>query len=241
MSLLQRFETLHPATRIMLWLVMVLALQWLSLPALLWFALVLFPLTWRLAGPRFKLLLRRTRWLLLSIAVLFLFATPGTPLPGPASTLGIGITQEGLAQAAVHALRLSQLLAMLALLLERLGIPALIAGLYVLLGAIGLRRQRARMALRLMLVLEYVEQGRQERSQAAAQPHQTPARSWQHWFDPQLTPATPAAENEQTARNSPQPASLTLSITPLKMADRLLMALSLLALLLAYLTLGRNA
>lgn len=234
MSLLQRFETLHPATRIMLWLVMVLALQWLSLPALLWFALVLFPLTWRLAGPRFKLLLRRTRWLLLSIAVLFLFATPGTPLPGPASTLGIGITQEGLAQAAVHALRLSQLLAMLALLLERLGIPALIAGLYVLLGAIGLRRQRARMALRLMLVLEYVEQGRQERSQAAA-------RSWQHWFDPQLAPATPATQNEQSAQNSPQPASLTLSITPLKMADRLLMALSLLALLLAYLTLGRNA
>lgn len=225
MSLFHRLENLHPASRILLWLTLALALQWLPLSALLWFALAIFPLTLRLAGDRFKLLLRRARWLLLSIIVLFLFATPGTPLPGAAGSLGI--TREGLEFAATHALRLIQLLALLAMLLERLGIPALVAGLYVLLGALGLRRQRGRMALRLLLVLEYVEQGRELRRQGRSS-------GWQAWFDPQPASATAA---ETTAADAP----IELHIAALTPSDRLIMLLTLLGLAAAYLWLGSRA
>lgn len=224
MSLCHRLDALHPASRILLWLTLALTLQWLPLSMLLWFALAIFPLALRLAGNRFRLLLRRARWLLLSIVLLFAFATPGTLLPGAAGAFGI--TREGLEFAATHALRLIQLLALLAMLLERLGIPALIAGLYVLLGTLGLRRQRGRMALRLLLVLEYVEQGRELRQQGQAS-------GWQAWFDPSLASETADEENAE--------APIELRIAPLAASDRLIMLLTLPGLVAAYLWLGSHA
>jgi energy-coupling factor transport system permease protein len=225
MSFLQRFEQLHPASWILLWLSLALALQCLPLPILLGAALITLPLTLWLAGERFRQLLRRTRWLLLSIVLLFAFATPGVALSGWMGASGL--TREGLAFAATHTLRLIQLLALLALLLERLGIPALIAGLYVLLGAIGLRRQRGRMALRLLLVLEYVEQGRELRQQGIR-------THWQSWFDPHIMSANDG-ETPQTF------APIELHAAPLASRDRLVMLLSLLGLILAYLSLGSRA
>ncbi|MBV2235369.1 MAG: hypothetical protein KUL75_07465 [Sterolibacterium sp.] len=226
MSFRHHFATVHPASQILLWLTLTLILQWLPLSMLLWLALLIFPLALGLAGRRFRLLLRRIRWLLLSIAVLFAFATSGTLLPDPAGALGI--TREGLEFAATHTLRLLQLIALLAMLLERLGIPALVSGFYVLLGGIGLQQQRGRMALRLMLVLEYVEQGRELRRRGQRS-------GWQDWFDPARSTSGTPAEMTQPA------VPIELHIAPLTIRDRLIMLLTLPVLIAAYLWLGSRA
>lgn len=209
--------TLHPASLLLAWLSLALALQWLSLPVLLMLGALVFPGAIWLAGARFSLLLRRARWLLLSVVVLFAFATPGSPLPAPADALGI--TFEGAQLAAAHVLRLTLLLGMLAILLERLGIPALIAGLYTLLAPLGQNRRRGQMALRLLLVLEYVEQGR------AARRDGTQA-GWRYWLDPQSTAAPLDALNDYPP--------IELHVAPLGAIDRIAMLLALLGLGAAY-------
>ncbi|MFI4981633.1 MAG: hypothetical protein ACHQIO_14900 [Nevskiales bacterium] len=193
--------TLHPASLLLGWLSLALALQWLSLPALATVAGLILPAALWYSRPRFLLLLRRARWLLLSIALLFALATPGEALPGLAGTLGL--SDAGCALAAAHALRLTLLLALLALLLDHLGIPALISGLYLLLAPFGEMRARARIALRLMLVLEYVEENRQVKGQ----------RHWQDWFNP----LPPVAEY----------APIELKVAPLHGGDYALMMLAL--------------
>jgi energy-coupling factor transport system permease protein len=96
------------------------------------------------------------RWLLLSIIVMFAFATPGERLPAPLGD--VGLTYDGLRLAAEHFLRLVLLLATLALLHDRLGSEGMITGLHWLLAPLaGSRRLRERMVVRLMLVLDYVE------------------------------------------------------------------------------------
>lgn len=185
--------TLHPATLLWCWLCAALALQWLSWP---WLMLLALPLSlWILlaARPRFAQLFRRSRWLLLSILILFAMATPGLALPGLAGQLGL--TDSGLELAATHSLRLVLLLMLLALLLEHLGVAALVAGLYSLLAPLGNDPRRSQLALRLMLVLEYVEQGRTLQQQAGVP-------GWRYWLTPQpLMTATQsvAVELPQTA------------------------------------------
>lgn len=161
--------TLHPATLLLGWLAAAIALQWLPLPSLVVVALAIFPASGYFAKKRFGLLLRRARWLLLSVAILFALATPGTTLPEPLGNLGF--TTEGCLGAATHVLRLTLLLALLALLLERQTISRLIGGLYLLLAPFARTLDRARIALRLLLVLEYVEAGDRP-------------RHWRDWLDP---------------------------------------------------------
>lgn len=147
---------LHPATLLLCWGGLVVVLQTLSLSELAWAALPIMSLSLLLARRRTRLLIRRARWLLLSIAVLFVLASPGERLPGAIGE--IGITYDGLQLAAEHVLRLLLLLATLALLHERLGNEGLIAGLHWLLAPLaGWRKVRERVIVRLMLVLDYVE------------------------------------------------------------------------------------
>lgn len=194
---------LNPASLLLAWLALALAMQWLPLPALLATTALVFPVAWWFSRRRFLILLRRARWLLFSIALLFALATPGVALPGPTGMLGL--TYEGILLAATHVLRLSLLLALLALLLEHLGIPALVSGLYQLLKPFGESRGRRRLALRLLLVLEYVEN-----SGCAEQ---------KHWRD-SLSPQMPLAQYP----------SLHLAVAPLAGIDYFVMALALLGL-----------
>lgn len=197
----------HPASLLLAWLAMAFSLQWLPLSWLLGLTpFILIPGLWQ-AKHRFLSMLRRARWLLLSILVLFALATPGEPLPGPPSLLGI--TLEGCRLALSHTLRLTLLLALLALLLEHMGIPELISGLHTLLSPMGNHPQRSRLALRLMLVLEYVEKARQSS-------HGVTRKNWQDW----LTPQAALEDNQETP--------IELPLTPLTLADKLLMALALL-------------
>jgi len=105
------------------------------------------------APRRTRSLLRRARWLLLSLVLLFAFATPGRPLAA-------GVTFEGLSLAAEHSLRLALLLASLAIVHEIAGNSGLLAGLYRILAPLASWRQlRQRIVTRLLLVLDYVENG----------------------------------------------------------------------------------
>jgi hypothetical protein len=115
--------------------------------------------------------MRRARWLLLSIALLFALATPGQRLPGALGDLGI--TQDGLLLAAEHVVRLVLLLASLAIVHERLGTNGMMAGLYWLLAPLSKwRAMRERIVVRLMLVLDNVENA--------------PSGNWREWLSTDL-------------------------------------------------------
>lgn len=144
-----------------------MVLQELTAIGLAWMAILLLPLSLVGARQRTGSLLRRARWLLLSIVVMFALATPGERLPGIGGDAGI--TYDGILLAAEHFLRLVLLLATLALLHERLGNAGLIGGLYWLLSPLSRgRKLRERIVVRLMLVLDYVEAG--------------PAEGWRGWL-----------------------------------------------------------
>ncbi|MBI3141117.1 MAG: hypothetical protein HYZ19_04555 [Rhodocyclales bacterium] len=141
----------------MLWGTVVAMTQLLSLRWLLALAAGLLPAAAFLARRRLFLLLWRTRWLLASILLLFALVTPGVLLI-PALG-GFGPTGEGLILGLTHSLRLLLVLAPLAILLELSALDDLVAGLYGLLWPLGgLGLNRARVALRIMLVLRYVEE-----------------------------------------------------------------------------------
>lgn len=154
---------LHPATQLTAWAALALVLQRLSLPGLAGAALPALTIALLVASRRSHLLLRRSRWLLLSIALLFTFSTPGEPLfPG--------VTIEGLVLAAEQGLRLVLMLVTLAVIHERLGNIGMLEGLYVLLAPLSRwRRLRERIVVRLLLVLEYVED-------------ETSSRDWRAWL-----------------------------------------------------------
>ena len=103
------------------------------------------------------LLLQRSRWLLLTMLVMFGWLTPGTPLPGVP-----GASQEGLLLAAGNIARLLIALSTVALILRALPPPALVAGMRSLLAPLRLIRiSRDRVAVRLALTLNEVESSRQ--------------------------------------------------------------------------------
>lgn len=102
------------------------------------------------------MLLRRSRWLLLTMLVMFGWMTPGTPLP-----VIPGATQEGLLLAADNIARLFIALATLALLLKALDPPKLVVGMRSLLAPLVLLGfSRDRIAVRLALTLHEVEASR---------------------------------------------------------------------------------
>lgn len=160
---------LHPTVRLLAWAAAVVLSQSLRFDVLLPLCVAVTALaTWR-AGRRLALLLRRTRWLILALLVLFALATPGVyVLPALGA---FGPSQEGLWLGLEHALRLLVVLSALALLLELNDLDTLLAGLHGLLRSLewtGL--DRGRVALRLMLVLRYVEQA-------------PPGQHWRAWLE----------------------------------------------------------
>jgi hypothetical protein len=115
-------------------------------------------------------LLRRVRFLLLAIVVLFAWFTPGEAL-----LVGwpqLSPSREGALLALEHAARLAGVVCAVALLLEALPSERLVGGMHALcspLALLGVSPER--LALRLLLVLRYVE-----RADAA-----TP-RHWRQWL-----------------------------------------------------------
>ncbi len=105
------------------------------------------------AASHMHLLLRRSRWLLLTMLLMFGWLTPGTPLASIP-----GASQEGLLLAAENLARLLIALSTVALLLNVLRPPELVAGIRSLLAPLAwLNISRDRIAVRLALTLNEVE------------------------------------------------------------------------------------
>ena len=146
----------HPAVQILVWMLLALLaqrLQWFALTVL---TAVLFVLALRLSAGQLLSLLRRTRWILFSLLLIYACTTPGTALwaqLGPVSP-----TREGVLDGLLQLGRLLSVLSGLAILLALLSQAQLISGLYTLaypLRWLGLSRER--IAVRLALTLEYAE------------------------------------------------------------------------------------
>lgn len=160
---------LHPATLLLAWAGCALCAPLLSLTALLALTGAATLVALLFAAERARRLIRRARWLLLSLFLLFAFATPGVLLESWPGRLGV--TEDGLGMAVENVTRLLLLLTTLALLHERLGNHGLLGGLYWLMRPLaGVGGFRDRAVVRLMLVVEFVEAG-------------VPG-GWRQWLEP---------------------------------------------------------
>ena len=148
----------HPVTLLILWCGFAALLQCLNLSEIVLAALACTTLAIWQAPQRCRRLLWKSRWLLLSLLILFVFFTPGEYLPGYPGMLGV--TYDGLQRAGEHIGLIVAMLTSLALLHERVGTPGLLAGLYALLAFLK-AEWRDKTIVRLMLVLEFVENRRE--------------------------------------------------------------------------------
>lgn len=146
----------HPAAQIVTWCLLVAILQSLAPAMLLPAAALILALALLNSARKLGQLLRRTRWIMLSLLLVYAYSTPGQPLW---EGLGMFIpSREGLSEGVLQLARLLCALAGLAILLDRLHRQQLIAGLYTLsapLRLIGVSRER--FAVRLALTLHYAE------------------------------------------------------------------------------------
>lgn len=182
---------LHPTVRLIVWGAAAAFVQWLPATGLSLMCAAALAAGARLAPQRLQLLLKRTRWLILSLVLLFAVATPGVYL---LPSLGsFGPTEEGVRLGFEHLMRLVFVLATLAVLLQMTGMEGLVAGLHGLILPLSwLGLDRGRVAVRLMLVMLYVEQS-------------PPGRRWREWLQGNV------AEGE--------PVRLRLQTSPLGLAD----------------------
>jgi energy-coupling factor transport system permease protein len=172
----------HPAAQILTWCLLVAIMQVLTPVPLGAAAGSILLCAFALSRHKFVQLLRRTRWIMFSLLLIYAYSTPGQPLFGsfgPFSPFSpFSPTREGLGDGALQLARLLAALAALAILLDRLHRQQLIAGLYALFAPlrwIGLSRERV--AVRLALTLHYAEvvmlrgTGWQETLRSLFEPH----------------------------------------------------------------------
>ncbi len=146
----------HPAALIISWCILVVMLQKMTFTPLLMTTSLVFFAAFILSKHKFFQLIRRTRWVMFSLLIIYSYTTLGQPL---LEALGnFSPSREGLIDGVLQLTRLLSALAALAILLDRLDRPQLIAGLYTLFAPmqwLGLSRER--LAVRLALTLHYAE------------------------------------------------------------------------------------
>ncbi len=151
----------HPAIQIYAWICLVLLVQLLHGFALMMLAGVLIVFSLRICPQRFYILLRRTRWILLSVMLIYAYAGSSAgiwPQLGAYSPV-----VDGVVDGFMQILRLLTVLAALSVLLSFLSQQQLISGLYSLsrpLSYFGLPRERV--AVRLALCMHYAESAMQD-------------------------------------------------------------------------------
>jgi energy-coupling factor transport system permease protein len=146
----------HPATQILVWCFLVAIMQELTLGMLLAAAGLVMIIALLISRRKFIQLLRRTRWIMLTLLIIYAYSTPGVPLSATLGLLSPSIV--GITEGVHQLLRLIAALAGLAILLDRLHQSQLIAGLYTLFvpfRVLGISRER--LAVRLALTLQYAE------------------------------------------------------------------------------------
>jgi energy-coupling factor transport system permease protein len=146
-------SSLHPASLILLGFAFLLAASSRGGTLLLLLCIAVAGLALLRARRQFAGILRRSRWLLLTMLVLFGWMTLGTPVSGLP-----GATREGLQLAVDNIARMLIAIAVVALLVSHLAPSALVSGLRSLLVPLApLGDFRDRLAVRLMLTLQEVD------------------------------------------------------------------------------------
>jgi energy-coupling factor transporter transmembrane protein EcfT len=146
----------HPAALILTWCMLVAIMQFLSLEILLIAAGFVLLFSLLLSANKLLHLLRRTRWIMFSLLLIYAYTTPGQPLMDAVGMFSP--SREGLIDGVLQLTRLLAALAGLAILLDWLDRQQLIAGLYTLLAPLRLFGvSRERVAVRLALTLHYAE------------------------------------------------------------------------------------
>lgn len=146
----------HPAVLIWCWLLLSLSAQRLQVVPLVLLCVVLFVMAFRLCAKQLICLLRRTRWIIITLTLIYAYTTPGDAVWAQLGLLSP--TKEGLLDGGMQLVRLLSVLAGLAVLLAVVPLPQLIGGIYFLMYPLrwfGLSRER--FAVRLALTLEYAE------------------------------------------------------------------------------------
>lgn len=144
---------LHPSLRILAWVVLAVAATWAAAFGLIVVGLFVVAVA---PKPALMRLLVRSRWLFLSLVLIFGYGTPGEALAPGFSAMSP--TWEGAAAGALHTWRLVFIMAALSLLVTSLTAEELLAGLYLCfrpLSAAGMPTER--FAIRLWLALQYAQ------------------------------------------------------------------------------------
>lgn len=146
----------HPAIQILIWISLSVSVQTLSAPGLLMMTVTLFAVAAKLDAPQLFTLIRRTRWILFSLLLVYAYATPGSAL---VSDLGqYSPTREGWADGLMQLARLLSILSGLAILLSLLTQSQFISGIHALAYPLSwFGGSRERVAVRLALTLRYAE------------------------------------------------------------------------------------
>lgn len=146
---------MHPAVKILSLILCAIALQmahWRGLGVMS--LVVLIALMYFGTASALKLM-KRARWLFLSILLIYAFATPGEYVAGFPDA--IAPSHEGIKAGLIQALRLAVMLEVLSLVLVTSSREQFMSGIYVLLRPFRLLISPERFAARLWLTLHYAE------------------------------------------------------------------------------------
>lgn len=148
---------MHPSIKILCLLVFAIAVHVLGYGQLIAMSSLLVVCLFYCRAKGFLRMLRRLRWLLLSLLLIFAFNTPGEYLqPWP---FDLAPTYEGVQAGLLQSFRLCMMLAGLSLLLVTTSREELMAGFFLLLYPLRyIKLSPERFAARLWLTLHYVEQ-----------------------------------------------------------------------------------
>lgn len=176
----------------------ILTLQRMSGTAAIFASVLALLVAGVVARRRLWVLTRRSRFLFLAVVALYAFATPGSRLW--VELANVSPTREGVQLALEHSFRLAGLLAVVAMLLERLDRAQLLGGLLSCLAPlrlVGIRPERA--AVRLALALEMATES-------------SPPGAWRQWLR--------ADDSMQNAEIQP----IEVALKPWNTADGLVLA-----------------
>lgn len=160
------------------WVLLAIAMQSLHTKELMLVGILLMAAALKLSAGRLYVLLRRTRWIMLSLMLVYGYVTPGQALWAQAGVLIP--TQQGLLDGVLQLSRLVFMLAALSVVLGMLSRQQLVGGLYTLmypLRYLGLSREHV--AVRLALTLHYAETSMKDA-----------ATDWRNALEKALAPAT---------------------------------------------------
>ncbi len=180
----------HPAVQILVWITLAIAAQVLPAVGLALMTVLLFISAVKLNARQLFSLIRRTRWILFSLLLIYAYTTPGAAL---VSEFGLySPTKEGLMDGLLQLARLLSMLSGLAILLSLLTQAQFISGIFALaLPVTWFGMSRERIAVRLALTLQYAEPTMREA-----------ADDWKHAIKNALSSAQEAEQHLILDRNS---------------------------------------